>query len=316
MRRCHSERSRGIWPRTRGAQWPQPDVSIPLRSTRHDRSHEHGFTLIELLVVIAVIALLMAILIPALGKVRRQAQALACRSNVRQWGLGIQVHAAGNDGRAPPLWAESETTPNEELAHYYEWLLGRTDYSNVLLCPTASKPGPDSRGSTFRCWRFKRFPFSIHPVEVKGSYGFNTFVMWNPSVFYIYDPPAGHRPYCWEILDMKAAERIPVFFDCTFMYCMPGIWSGVYRPQETLGHPLEHEDTDDDWYTSCDHVCINRHEGGINAAFLDGSARKVGLKELWTLKWHKQYNTANEWTKAGGAQPEDWPEWMRRFKDY
>jgi len=62
--------------------------------------------------------------------------------------------------------------------------------------------------------------------------------------------------------------------------------------------------------------CINRHDGGINAAFLDGSVRKVGLKELWTLKWKRQFNTAGPWTKAGGVQPEDWPQWMRGFKDY
>jgi prepilin-type processing-associated H-X9-DG protein len=88
-----------------------------------------------------------------------------------------------------------------------------------------------------------------------------------------------------------------------------------------LGDPPPYEDVwedDRNWGAAegDDHICINRHEGGINMAFLDGSARKVGLKELWTLKWHKKYDTANKWTKAGGAQPEDWPEWMRRFKDY
>jgi hypothetical protein len=49
---------------------------------------------------------------------------------------------------------------------------------------------------------------------------------------------------------------------------------------------------------------------------MDWSVRKVGLKELWTLKWQKEFNTHNHWTKAGGVQPEDWPEWMRNFKDY
>ena len=34
------------------------------------------------------------------------------------------------------------------------------------------------------------------------------------------------------------------------------------------------------------------------------------------MKWKEDFNTANEWTKAGGVQPEDWPEWMRGFKDY
>jgi hypothetical protein len=49
---------------------------------------------------------------------------------------------------------------------------------------------------------------------------------------------------------------------------------------------------------------------------MDSSVRKVGLKELWTLKWHRNFNTNGYYTKAGGATAEDWPEWMRRFKDY
>jgi len=62
--------------------------------------------------------------------------------------------------------------------------------------------------------------------------------------------------------------------------------------------------------------CINRHEGTVNCLFVDGSVRKVGLKELWTLKWHKSFNTAGPWTKAGGVSPKDWPEGMMPFKDY
>jgi hypothetical protein len=42
----------------------------------------------------------------------------------------------------------------------------------------------------------------------------------------------------------------------------------------------------------------------------------VGLKGLWTLKWSRDFDTAGRWTRAGGVQPEDWPDWMRRFKDY
>ena len=49
---------------------------------------------------------------------------------------------------------------------------------------------------------------------------------------------------------------------------------------------------------------------------LDGSARRVGLKELWTLKWHWEFNTAGPYTLAGGTRPEDWPAWMQGFKTY
>jgi prepilin-type processing-associated H-X9-DG protein len=61
---------------------------------------------------------------------------------------------------------------------------------------------------------------------------------------------------------------------------------------------------------------MNRHDGAINSLFLDWSARRVGLKELWTLRWYLTCDTAGPWTKAGGVQPEDWPKWMRGFKDY
>jgi hypothetical protein len=49
---------------------------------------------------------------------------------------------------------------------------------------------------------------------------------------------------------------------------------------------------------------------------MDFSVRKVGLKELWTLKWNRTFDTAGRWTKAGGVRAEDWPEWMRGFRDY
>ena len=49
---------------------------------------------------------------------------------------------------------------------------------------------------------------------------------------------------------------------------------------------------------------------------MDWSDRKVGLNELWTLKWNRKFDTAGEWTKAGRVRPEDWPQWMRNFKDY
>ena len=61
---------------------------------------------------------------------------------------------------------------------------------------------------------------------------------------------------------------------------------------------------------------FNRHDGGVNYLFMDWSVRKVGLKELWMLKGHPDFDTRGPWTKPGGIAPEDWPGWMRKFKDY
>ncbi len=62
---------------------------------------KRGFTLIELLVVIAIIAILASLLLPALGRAQASGRSTACRSNLRQIGLGWELYLGDHDDRFP-----------------------------------------------------------------------------------------------------------------------------------------------------------------------------------------------------------------------
>jgi len=57
--------------------------------------------------------------------------------------------------------------------------------------------------------------------------------------------------------------------------------------------------------------CVDRHDCAINMAFMDWSVRKVGLKCLWKIKWHRNFDTVNSGPVEGQPWPAGWPDWMR-----
>ncbi len=260
---------------------------------RKRNERERAFTLIELLVVISIIVMLMALLLPAIHKARRQAQAVVCQSRLRQWGLTFSMYVQENDGHLPP----------HHIYHIF-WFLtqpNHREYAKLVLCPSASKPlppgkyGPLSIGDALHAYGWLMGQLDLH-----GSYGYNNYLGRRLAS----DQPAvlGH----WITSDIQQTANIPVLFDCPIQTVAP---SDSDPPPPYEWGPYAHT-------PHMSNLCINRHNGGINLLFMDWSVRKAGLKELWTLKWSRPFDTAGPWTRGGGVEPEDWPAWMRKFKDY
>jgi prepilin-type N-terminal cleavage/methylation domain-containing protein len=268
-------------------------------------TERQGFTLIELLVVIAIIALLMSILMPALARVREQARTIGCLGNLRQWGLTCSMYAEANDGK---LWSGIGANAwwwiyqlPEELRCWKE--------NKTWFCPTATKPIYDEHGvqaatlNIFNAWGIYKDPYEGHEaghVGVAGSYGFNGFLLSRELT-----TDAQRQSYWGKLTNIRNPNSVPVFVDALRF----DLW-----PQDTTPPAqYEFEAWNDQDMARC---CINRHDGYVGVVFADASTRKVGLKELWTLKWHKSFNTAGAWTLAGGVTASDWPDWIRPLRDY
>jgi prepilin-type N-terminal cleavage/methylation domain-containing protein len=265
-----------------------------------------GFTLIELLVVIAIIALLMAILMPALQRVRKQARSVACLSKLKQWGIFFSMYADDYNGKFMRGFTASPANRwVYALGDYYKW------DDEFTCCPNATKPWVDEYGvdsgaegtgvGATMAWGY--INQGHWKKQMKGSYGINGWVV---------DAPAGSEPHngnpnmFWRGPTVAGAGYVPLFLEAQR-------YNGWALETDTPP-PFDGERWNDN--AQMGRYCLNRHDGFAGCLFLDYSARKVGLKEMWTLKWHKEYNQAGPWTTGGGIVSSDWPEWLQRFKDY
>lgn len=257
-------------------------------------NRDRGFTLIELLVVIAVIALLMAILLPALGRARNIARDIACQSNLKQWVYILSMYTDDHKGSFPPGWWTPRGMWMSAMRAYY---LDR----KICLCPKAMKvssevgeePGP------FVGWGVYGDPGYFGgwipdwgEEGDYGSYGMNGWMCNPPDVPELVD--TGHR--FWRNINVGGKggqpSNIPTFCD--------SIWDGTTPlPQdEPADPPGTKVGLSGMW-----NFTLPRHgrRDSVNVCFLDSAVRKTSLKCLWRLKWHKKFDTAYsvQWPASG-----------------
>ena len=255
--------------------------------------------MIELLVVIAIIVLLLAILLPSLQRARNIARAVVCQSNLKQWGTTLNIYIEESDGKLPPFVKGISLLRGAQVIDGDASMapLKSVNTKGIALCPNAGRNNYDvnsisnyrenkdkiswNSGTTFTTWKI------LEPTpSFLGSYGFNSYLFDTLHIKNIYN--------------METIFSFPILLDSD---------APISNIVIDIGPPSKEG-------TACCYSFINRHNGYVNGLFMDWTVRKIGLKELWTLKWNKDFDTANRWTLAGGVQPEDWPEWMRGFKDY
>jgi prepilin-type N-terminal cleavage/methylation domain-containing protein len=118
-----------------------------------------AFTLVELLVVIAIIAILMAILLPAMGYVREKARLTECMSNMKQIYTAFQSYANENGGICPPAWVgRTEGIDYGYRGNILSFFYKRAkhlDNPEVCRCPSDSfyyRDSPDGQRQSYSYW--------------------------------------------------------------------------------------------------------------------------------------------------------------------